>query len=224
MRQLHSTVCNGTESTLSVEQSHPMVHFIAFLSMACLDVPPVLSITQLEDLVRKEFFQTKNSVLGTDVYKVYIVGGLTNVSTKATAKMRLIVITPDEFLQFYPGTATEPNAEKRLIYLFFGKAVDGLTDMSNKFAGNPLQIGEKICTACVSLQPQNSLVFADSKNTSDLNDFLTNFSYENVERMKSLRRQAADILISEGTLDNYSVGMLQCSYLLIGLGLVGYPR
>ena len=94
--------------------------------------------------------------------------------------------------------------------------------MSNKFAVNPLQIGEKICTACVSLQPQNSLVFADIK--SDLNDFLTNFSNENVERMKSLRRQAADILISEGTLDNYSVGMLQCSYLLIGLGLVGHPR
>ena len=82
--------------------------------------------------------------------------------------MRLIVTAPDEFLQFYPGTATEPNAEKRLIYLFFGKAGDGLADMSNKFGGNPLQNAEKIRAACVSLQSQNSLVFADSK--SDLND------------------------------------------------------
>jgi hypothetical protein len=120
--------------------------------------------------------------------------------------MRLIVTAPDKFLQFYPGTVTEPNAEKRLIYLFFGKAGDGLADMSNKFGGNSLQNAEKIRTACVSLQSQNSLVFADNK--SDLNDFLTNFSYENVECMKSLLRQAAEILISEGTLDNCSVGML----------------
>lgn len=52
------------------------------------------------------------------MYKVYIVGGLTNVSTKATAKTRLLVTSPKESLKFYPGCATEPNPEKRLIYLF----------------------------------------------------------------------------------------------------------
>lgn len=78
--------------------------------------PPVMNITQLDDVVRKEFYEKKGVVLGTDVYKVYIVGGLANVSAKTTAEMRLLVTPPEESLKFYP--VVKPNPEKRLIHLF----------------------------------------------------------------------------------------------------------
>jgi hypothetical protein len=45
--------------------------------------PPVMNITRLDDVVRKEFCEKKGVIPGTDMYKVYIVGGLTNVSTKS---------------------------------------------------------------------------------------------------------------------------------------------
>lgn len=181
------------------------------IDMGCLDGPPVLSMTQLDDTVRKTIFQKKNIVLSMETYKAYIVGALTNVSSKTTAKMRFIVTAPEESLKFYPGTPQDPNPEKRMIFIFFGKVADGLADMGNKLGGSKLQNDAKINTACLSLQSQNSLVFADSK--SDLNDFLTQFSYENVDCMKHLLRQATDTVIAEGTLDNCPVGMLTYSIL-----------
>jgi hypothetical protein len=175
------------------------------IDMGCLDGPPVQSIAQLDDTVRKILFQKKNLVLSMETYKAYMVGALTNVSNKATAKMRLIVTAPEESLKIYPGTPTDPSPEKRMIYIFFGKVTDGLADMGNKLGGSKLQNDAKINTACLSLQSQNSLVFADSK--SDLNDFLTHFSYANVDCMKCLLRHATDTVIAEGTLDNCPVGM-----------------
>jgi hypothetical protein len=109
--------------------------FAITVDMAYLDGPPVLNITQLKNIVRRELFAKKGVVLANDIYKAYIVGAQTNVSVKATAKMRLIVTPPGESLMFYPGTTAVPDPEKRLIYLFFGKPVDGLADMGNKAVG-----------------------------------------------------------------------------------------
>lgn len=173
--------------------------FSITIDMACLDGPPVLNITQLENIVRRELFTKKNLVLSIDVYKVYIVGALTNVSIKTTAKMRLIVTPPEDSLMFYPGTTADPDPEKRLIYLFFGKPIDGLADMANKAGGAKMQYDEIIYSTCNSLQCQNSINFSDSK--SDLHDFLTNFSFKTVESMKALLKLAADVLVGEGSLD-----------------------
>lgn len=74
--------------------------FSITIDMACLDGPPVLNITQLENIVRRELFAKKNLVLSIDVYKVYLVGAQTNVSIKTTAKMRpLLPKTPSCFIR-----------------------------------------------------------------------------------------------------------------------------
>lgn len=97
---------HGDQLVSGAKSSDGTLHSIfgITIDMACLDGPPVMNITQLDDVVRKEFYEKKGVV-----YKVYIVVGLTNVSTKATAKMRLLVT------EFYPGFAKEPSPEKRLI-------------------------------------------------------------------------------------------------------------
>jgi hypothetical protein len=180
--------------------------------MACLDGPPVLNITQLENIVRRELFAKKGVVLANDIYKVYLVGAQTNVSVKATAKMRLIVTPPGESLMFYPGTIAVPDPEKRLIYLFFGKPIDGLADMGNKAGGTKLQNDEIIYNTCNSLQCQNAMNFSDSK--FDLHDFLTHFSFINVESMKALIKHAADILVEEGSLDTVN-GTYKNKFLIV---------
>lgn len=202
---------HGENLVCGTKPSDGTIHniFAVTIDMACLDGPPVLSIKQLDDLVRKQMFAKLRTVLSTE-YEVYLVGPLTNVSKKVTAKMRHIVTVPKETMNFNPGTYSEPDPERRMLFLFYGKPIEGIADMSNKFGGNKLQNDEKIYNTCKSLQSQNSLVFSDSK--SDLNDFLVNFSYNNVDSMKSLIRQGAETLVSEGTLDNSTTGKKICPF------------
>jgi hypothetical protein len=79
--------------------------------MGCLDGPPVQSMAQLNGPVREILFQKKNIVLSMGTYKAYVLGALTNVSNKATAKMRIILAAPEESLKLYPGIPTDPSPE-----------------------------------------------------------------------------------------------------------------
>ena len=62
-----------------------------------------------------------------------------------------------------------------------------------------MQNDDIIYSTCNSLQCQNSISFSDRKD--DLHDFLTNFSFKNVESMKALLKHTADVLVGEGSLD-----------------------
>lgn len=167
--------------------------------------PPMLSITQLETIVRRKAFE-KSILLPVEKYKMFIVkkNGSINVSEKKTPKIKLIVEEPNPNMVFFPGKIALPEAEKRIVFLFFGDESKAKADMKNNKMGTKPHNDGNVYRMCEAMCSQLCFDFNDSKKL--LPEFIVDFSFPSIMVMKSILYLARDQIVEEEIFANFAAG------------------
>lgn len=169
--------------------------------------PPTMTLKQLDGIIRRDAFE-KSIMLPIEKYSMFIVrkNGTINISSKKTPKVKMIVDKPDPNLLLVPGSIANPDAEKRMLFLFYGDPEKAKADMGNHLGGSKALNDAKIYRTCELACSQLALNFNDSK--TNLPDYIKDFSFKSSLSMQSLLHLARDMIIKSEAFADISSGKL----------------
>ena len=175
---------------------------------------PPLSFEALDSAV-KDHAKTKNTDLGADKFKPYIVTSeQVDIGTKGASTAKWIeptvVIEPAATLSFARDSDANPDEKNRLIHLSYGELGHTMADLSNVEGGSAAFNVSEFLKVCNNVSGLLELRFNDSKGT--LPPYAAKFFYPSSFHLKQLMKDAANKVVQSEVLSTVSSGNFQSKF------------